>query len=104
MVAGQGGIFARDRTFEEGQNRLGPIRRVLLELFTCKVRYICLQKVRVVRQPNCLRYLLAGGTWIRLGSRIQPGCRKCLKMPQNPASQVHAVLGGGLRLQNPTLT
>ena len=32
--------------------------------------------------------------WTRLGSGILFGRRKCLNMPQNPASQVHAVLGG----------
>ena len=44
--------------------------------------------------PNGLRYLLAGEIWIRFEDRIPLGCRKSPKMPQNPASQVHALLGG----------
>jgi hypothetical protein len=34
-----------------------------------------------------------GGAWTRLGSRILFGRGKRPKMPQNPASQVHALLG-----------
>lgn len=48
----------------------------------------------LISSPNGSRYLLAGGVWTRLESRIPLGRRKCLKMPRNPASQVHAVLGG----------
>jgi hypothetical protein len=46
------------------------------------------------RQANGLCYLLADGALALLGSRILFGRGKCLKMRQNPASQVYAVLGG----------
>ncbi len=36
---------------------------------------------------------IRGGAWTRLGSRILFGRGKCPKMPQNPARQVHALLG-----------
>ncbi len=36
----------------------------------------------------------SGRAWILLGSRKSPKPKKCLKMPQTPTRQVHAVLGG----------
>ena len=33
-----------------------------------------------------------GRAWILLGSRKNPKREKCLKMPQNPTRQVHALL------------
>jgi len=41
-----------------------------------------------------LRYLLADGLGFALGAGFRLGVGKSLKMPQNPASQVHAVFGG----------
>src|SRR5574341_2642539 len=43
--------------------------------------------------PNGVRYLLAGGLGFALRAGFRLGVGKSLKMPQNPASQVHAVLG-----------
>jgi hypothetical protein len=54
---------------------------------------------KVTRRPaagisaNGLRYLLAGGRGLGLGAGFRLGVEKSPKMPQNPASQVHAVLG-----------
>ena len=45
--------------------------------------------------PNGLRYLLAGGRGLGWGAGFRSGVGKSPKTPQNPASQVHALLGGG---------
>jgi hypothetical protein len=37
--------------------------------------------------------LALGRAWILLGSRENSKPEKCLKMPQNPTRQVHALLG-----------
>ena len=42
---------------------------------------------------NGLLYLRVGGVWILFGSRKMLRLEKCLKMPQNPTRQVHALLG-----------
>jgi len=47
-----------------------------------------------LQTPNGKRYLRVGGRGQNFESRILPGQRKSLKMPQNPTRQVHAVLGG----------
>jgi len=44
----------------------------------------------------CQRFALpaCGRAWILFGSRKSPKPEKCLKMPQNPTRQVHALFGG----------
>ena len=41
-----------------------------------------------------------GRAWIRFGSRKNSKPEKCLKMPQNPTRQVHALLDPALDLQD----
>jgi hypothetical protein len=60
---------------------------------------ICILQLLLTDQaPNGLRYLRWGGD----GEAVQPekcsGVENCLKMPQNPQRQVHALFGGGLQL------
>jgi len=45
------------------------------------------------KHPNGLRYLLVGGRGQGLGAGFRLGVGKNPKMPQDPASQVHALLG-----------
>jgi hypothetical protein len=49
--------------------------------------------------PNGVLYLLAGGRGLGLGAGFRWGVGKSPKTPQNPASQVQAVLGGGFALR-----
>jgi hypothetical protein len=44
--------------------------------------------------PNGLRYLRVGGRGFCLGAGKNSKPEKCLKMPQNPTRQVHALLAG----------
>jgi hypothetical protein len=44
--------------------------------------------------------LALGRAWTMLGSRKSPKPEKCLKMPQNPTRQVHALLGNLAAYQN----
>ncbi len=44
--------------------------------------------------PNGLRYLRVGGCGFALGAEKNSKRGKCLKMPQNPTRQVHALLAG----------
>jgi len=62
-----------------------PILDILL-------RYIC-------QPPNGLRYLRVGGRGLCLGTEKNSKPEKCLKMPQNPTRQVHALLGGFMTLR-----
>ena len=43
-------------------------------------------------RANGLRYLRVGGRGFCLGAGKSPKPEKCLKMPQNPTRQVHALL------------
>ena len=44
------------------------------------------------KQPNGLRYLRVGGLGFTPKMRKNSKREKCLKMPQNPTRQVHALL------------
>jgi len=52
-------------------------------------------KYTIAYAPNGLRYLRWGGD----GEAVQPekgyGVENCLRLPQNPQRQVHALLGAG---------
>jgi hypothetical protein len=48
---------------------------------------LCVSAAQRFALPAC------GRAWILFGSRKNPKPEKCLKMPQNPTRQVHALLG-----------
>ena len=57
-----------------------------------------IKRANILLLANGLRYWHWGGRGFCLGSRKNPKPEKRLKTAQNPASRLHAVLGGALSM------